>query len=69
MKERLEELRKSFFQNNDVGQDSCPSDIDMPCACWMAVNYYGGFLGPYQEVSTEKMTPMNRDHVGNRHSN
>jgi hypothetical protein len=22
----------------------------LPCACWMAINYYGGFLGPYQEV-------------------
>ena len=23
---------------------------DLPCACWMGANKYGGFLGPYQEV-------------------
>jgi arylsulfatase A-like enzyme len=54
MKDRLQELRKSFFQNDDVGQDSCPPGIDIPCACWMAVNYYGGFLGPYQEVPMDE---------------
>lgn len=50
MKKRLEEHRKTFFENNDRGVDSCPSGIDIPCACWAAVNYYGGFFGPYQEV-------------------
>ena len=55
MKRRLRELRKGFYENNERGQDSCPTGWDsnddrLPCACWMAVNYYGGFLGPYQEV-------------------
>lgn len=55
MKKRLQELRKGFFENDDRGVDSCPSgynddDKSLMCACWMAVNYYGGFLGPYQEV-------------------
>jgi arylsulfatase A-like enzyme len=55
MKRRLETLRKGFFENDDKGVDSCPHGYkedgdDFPCACWMAVNYYGGFLGPYQEV-------------------
>jgi len=52
LSERLSELRISFFNNNDRGVDSCPPGIDMPCACWMAVNHYGGFFGPYQEVDT-----------------
>jgi arylsulfatase B len=51
MKQRLIELRKGFYENDDKGLDSCPPDIDMPCACWMGINYYGGFLGPYQEVN------------------
>ena len=52
MKQRLLELQEGFFENDDKGDESCPDDLagDMPCACWMAVNYYGGFLGPYQEV-------------------
>jgi arylsulfatase A-like enzyme len=55
MKQRLLELRKGFFENDDRGLDSCPkgfnnSNKDLLCACWMAVNYYGGFFGPYQEV-------------------
>ena len=40
-----------FFENSDRGVDSCPPGIAMPCACWMAVNHYGGFFGPYQEVA------------------
>lgn len=60
MKSRLQELRRGFYDNDERGVDSCPkdfvmkggdgSDDNLPCACWMAVNYYGGFLGPYQEV-------------------
>lgn len=55
MKSRLIEMRTSFFENGDKGIDSCPPGIDMPCACWMAVNYYGGFFGPYQEVNLEHL--------------
>ncbi|CAB9512028.1 Arylsulfatase I [Seminavis robusta] len=55
MKKRLLELREGFYDNDDRGRDSCPKDYrengnNLPCACWMATNYYGGFLGPYQEV-------------------
>ena len=55
MKKRLQELRRGFFENDDRGVDSCPKgynddDNSLLCACWMAVNYYGGFFGPYQEV-------------------
>ena len=51
MQRRLIELRKDFFENNDRGMDSCPVGIDVPCACWMAVNYYGGFFGPWQSIT------------------
>ena len=55
MQQRLVELRRGFFENDDRGIDSCPkgyndTDKDLLCACWMAVNYYGGFFGPYQDV-------------------
>ena len=54
MKDRLVELRNDFFENKDIGHDSCPPDIgEMPCACWMAVNYYGGFFGPYQGMDID----------------
>lgn len=48
MSARLAELRKSFFSNNDVGVDTCPPGVTMPCACWRAINYWGGYFGPYQ---------------------
>jgi len=47
---RLQALAAGFFDNNDRGVDSCPAGIEMPCACWMAINHYGGFFGPYQEI-------------------
>jgi hypothetical protein len=50
MKHRLLELQGGFFENNDKADDNCPKELEMPCACWMAINKYGGFLGPYQEV-------------------
>jgi len=48
---RLTELRKGFYTNNEVGKNSCPPNIAGECACWMAVNKYGGYFGPYQEVT------------------
>jgi len=59
MMKRLEVLRQGFFENDDRGVDSCPKgyrdrEDPLPCACWMAVNYYGGFFGPYQEVNVSK---------------
>lgn len=55
MKERLLLFRKGFFDNDERGVDSCPHgfndhDHELKCACWMAVNKYGGFFGPFQEV-------------------
>jgi arylsulfatase I/J len=50
---RLAELSKGFFNNSDVGVDSCPPGVlkdGLPCACWWAKNKRGGVLGPYQEV-------------------
>ena len=28
----------------------CPAAEAVPCACWMAANRWGGFMGPYQEI-------------------
>jgi len=51
MKVRLLELKEGFFENDDRGADACPSEqMGMPCACWMALNYYGGYMGPFQEI-------------------
>ena len=69
MKQRLLELRQGFYENDDRGVDSCPegyqNDGDgdyssLPCACWMAVNYYGGFFGPYQEVDMIRTMMQNK---------
>ena len=65
MKERLIQLRKGFFENDEKGIDSCPpgfndDDKDLLCSCWMAVNYYGGFFGPYQEVDMEANVDINQ---------
>ncbi len=49
MTERLDVLKKSYYSNNDTGVNLCPSNITIPCACWMANNYYGGFFGPFQQ--------------------
>jgi hypothetical protein len=56
MKQRLAELRENFYENNDKNVDACPQNIDIPCACWMAINYYGGFYGPYQEVDLHTLS-------------
>jgi hypothetical protein len=56
MKQRLTELKDNFYENNDKNVDVCPPNIDIPCACWMAINYYGGFYGPYQEVDLDVMS-------------
>lgn len=60
MKKRLLDLQKNFFQNDDRGVDSCPHNdtSSLPCACWMAINYYGGFFGPYQEVDIYARTSV-----------
>jgi len=46
---RLDKLSERFFVNKDENTYACPPGVDPPlCACWMAVNYYGGFMGPFQ---------------------
>jgi len=46
----LVELTKDFHENDARNVDLCPEEHPLGCACWMAVNFYGGFLGPYQEA-------------------
>jgi len=50
---RLTELSKGFFSNNDTGVNSVlcnqNTNASVPCACYMALEYWNGFLGPYQE--------------------
>eukprot|EP00448_Togula_jolla_P019505 CAMPEP_0170588842 /NCGR_PEP_ID=MMETSP0224-20130122/11046_1 /TAXON_ID=285029 /ORGANISM="Togula jolla, Strain CCCM 725" /LENGTH=587 /DNA_ID=CAMNT_0010912587 /DNA_START=75 /DNA_END=1838 /DNA_ORIENTATION=+ len=56
MAQRLDELVVGFYDNSDLASelDSCPPGLSSSaCACWMATNHYGGFLGPYKGVVTE----------------
>ena len=48
MRERLKELKSGFYSNNETGIDSCPKNVNEPCACWMAANKYNGYIGPFQ---------------------
>eukprot|EP01084_Bolivina_argentea_P085296 154155_1 len=48
MKDKLSDLRPTYYSNDEVGVNSCPSPVVEPCACWMAENQWGGFLGPFQ---------------------
>lgn len=49
MSNRLDVLSKNFFVNTEENTYACPPGVEpKQCACWMAVNYYGGFMGPYQ---------------------
>lgn len=48
MAARLAELEKGFFENNEKGENSCPANVNVTCACWMAMNHWGGYFGPYQ---------------------
>eukprot|EP01083_Nonionella_stella_P022659 62666_1 len=48
MANELQRLKQSFYTNNETGEDSCPDNIGMECACWMAMHYWNGFFGPYQ---------------------
>merc|ERR1712080_5183 len=50
---RLLELRKGFWSNKEKGVNACPDNITIPCGCWMANAKYGGFFGPYQEVTLD----------------
>ena len=50
MAKELEQQKLSFYSNDEVGVDSCPKNISMECACWMAINHWNGYFGPYQFV-------------------
>jgi len=47
MKNTLVNLTRAFFQNHDKFQNDCPASVKGDCACWMAKNRYGGFMGPF----------------------
>ena len=51
MKQELNNAKQSFFTNNDTGINSCPSNVTVECACWMAKYYWKEFFGPYQYLS------------------
>lgn len=45
--QRLGNLSRTFWSNNDTGVDVCPPGT-LLCGCWAADNVWGGFFGPYQ---------------------
>ena len=48
MNNTLNELIKGYYRNNDTGIiPSCPNNVSINCQCWMGVNRYNYFLGPY----------------------
>jgi hypothetical protein len=42
----LNEFQKGFYKNKDKFMNACPSGTK-DCACYLAKNKYGGFMGPY----------------------
>lgn len=47
MNERLIELNKGYYQNDEVGISQCPSHLtDQSCQCWAAQNLWNGYWGP-----------------------
>ena len=58
MEQRLNELKKTFFTNKEKGINSCPPNITIECACWMAQNYWEMYFGPYQYMNIS-----NNNHV------
>jgi arylsulfatase A-like enzyme len=52
MTARLKELSQSFFDNSDdfTATSVCPPGVvnaSSPCACWAAINIWGGYFGPW----------------------
>ena len=46
-------LREGFYDNDDNAINAALCErgrADVPCACKVAVEKYGGFLGPFQDV-------------------
>ena len=48
LKNRLNEVKKTYYNNSENGIDICPSNVTEKCGCWVAQNVYNGFYGPYQ---------------------
>ena len=46
LNQRLVELKKGYYTNNERGIEKCPKNITMSCQCWAALNIYGGYWGP-----------------------
>merc|ERR1712154_43205 len=58
MYERLQTLSDGFWSNNEIGNDSCPDSVDLnglSCGCWIAINIYNSFVGPYQDLTEEQI--------------
>eukprot|EP00403_Amphidinium_massartii_P011184 CAMPEP_0178423458 /NCGR_PEP_ID=MMETSP0689_2-20121128/27699_1 /TAXON_ID=160604 /ORGANISM="Amphidinium massartii, Strain CS-259" /LENGTH=613 /DNA_ID=CAMNT_0020045053 /DNA_START=61 /DNA_END=1902 /DNA_ORIENTATION=+ len=48
LQQRLQEVRQTIWHDPHVHSEVCPNDTEGHiCACWMAINYYGGFYGPF----------------------
>ena len=47
----LNELIKGYYVNEDKLTQSCPKNITIPCMCWMAMNRYDTYMGPYCELN------------------
>ena len=47
--------KQAYYENHDVGVDSCPvgwdREVSKSCGCWMAKHKYGGAFGPFQEIT------------------
>ena len=50
---RLMQLRKGFYTNSDNFSNSTvcpPGETVKPCACWAALNVWGGYFGPWSSA-------------------
>ena len=51
MNDTLNELKQGFYRNNDSVIPSCPKNAGIACSCWMALNKWNGYVGPYCNIS------------------
>jgi len=73
---RMQELWDGFYENDRMGEDSCPSEYNeemdpfgdpLSCGCWMAQHNYNWFIGPYQDLTEEQKVFLLPDHVVPEH--